>query len=58
MKINDLVTISPDHSLKFAGMDGIIKEIDSTRGLPLKIQFHKEGNSYWFSPEEIILKNS
>lgn len=54
MKINDLVTISPHHSLKFADMVGTIRDIKPEDGLCLKIQFTENGRLYGFSTEEVI----
>lgn len=55
MMVNDKVIISPDHSLKFSGMVGIIKEIEPKEGLCLKIQFSEGGQLYGFSPEEVLI---
>ena len=43
IKIGDIVTISPAHSLKFAGWRGEVVDIKPDDGLPLKIKF-KESN--------------
>lgn len=54
IKINDVVTISPAHSIKFAGWVGKVIDIVPEEGLYLKIQFTENGRIYGFSIEEVI----
>ena len=53
MKVNDLVTISPHYSIKFANKVGRIKVINPKDGLSLKIQFTDGGQLYGFAPDEV-----
>ena len=54
IKIGDVVTISPAHSLKFAGWEGIVIDIQASEKLPIRIKFKEDGNIYGFAPEEVI----
>jgi hypothetical protein len=54
IKIDDIVTISPAHSIKFAGWTGKVIDIIPEDGLYLKIQFKENGRLYGFSIEEVI----
>lgn len=54
IKAGDTVTISPTHSLKFAGWEGEVVDIKISEKLPIRIKFKKDGNIYGFAPEEII----
>ncbi len=61
IKIGDIVTISPAHSLKFAGWRGEVVDIKPDDGLPLKIKF-KESNLnlfvFGFSIEEVCKEDA
>jgi len=61
IKIGDIVTISPAHSLKFAGWQGEVVDIKPDDRLPLKIKF-KENNLnlfvFGFSIEELIKEDT
>ena len=61
IKIGDIVTISPAHSLKFAGWQGEVVDIKPDDRLPLKIKF-KESNLnlfvFGFSIEELIKEDT
>lgn len=61
IKIGDIVTISPAHSLKFAGWQGEVVDIKSDDRLPLKIKF-KESNLnlfvFGFSFEEVCKEDT
>ena len=54
IKVGDFVTISPAHSLAFAGQVGRVVDIIPEDSLYLKIQFKKNGLVYGFYCEEII----
>jgi hypothetical protein len=54
IKVGDIVTISPAHSLKFAGWVGKVIDIVPKDGLYLKIQFKDNGQLYGFTTEEVI----
>lgn len=54
IKVGDIVTISPTHSLKFAGWVGKVIDIAPEDGLYLKIQFKKNGQLYGFTTGEVI----
>ena len=41
IKIGDIVTISPTHSLKLAGWEGEIIDIQASEKLPIRIKFKK-----------------
>ncbi|GEM_PF-4578450 len=56
IKKGDIVTISPAHSIKFAGWVGVVKDIVPEDGLYLKIQFHDENQTYGFTEEEIEME--
>lgn len=61
IKIGDIVTISPAHSLKFAGWRGEVVDIKPDDGFPIKIKF-KESNLnlfvFGFSIEELIKEDT
>mgnify|MGYP001256725758 FL=1 len=56
IKIGDIVTISPAHSLKFAGLRGRVVAINPKDGLPIKVVFN--GQPYGFSPEELVKEDT
>ena len=62
IKIGDIVTISPAHSLKFAGWRGEVVDIKPEDGFPIKIKFKKNGNLnkfvFGFTPEELIKEDT
>ena len=62
IKIGDTVTVSPAHSLKFAGWKGEVIDIKPEDGFPIKIKFKENSNLnkfvFGFSPEELVKEDT
>ena len=57
IKVGDIVTISPAHSVKFGGQKGKVVEISPNDGLSIKVKLLKNGETgnfvFGFAPEEL-----